>query len=453
MPTIVTAAREAGGWDVVAPASLIRKPGSWILAGRAGAGRWIAAGFSGDRPPGWLEPLDPAALPDGATPVWRESGTTIWLRRWDSAVMHALQSAFGWLRPVPAAGRPSVGLGDRIGLATPGHLDAMRGTGLFPVVAQQSIREMTRTKRSPDDVMLDAVWGVLETGWRSGFGADADHLKTVADVDRCAAAGFVLFTLDATDVIGPRPSRSRMADLFTRLARRAIRRTGGPCEIELSLDELPFETTPADHRYMVTELRARGIRVHQIAPRFPGAFEKAVDYRGDRRALARSIAAHATLCRELGTKLSIHSGSDKFSAYPLIARHTRGRFHLKTAGTWYLEALRVAARTDPALFRAITRHSIAAFARDRATYHLSADPRNVPDPLRVSDRRLDSAFLHPDDARQVLHVGFGSVLTAGDRAGWRFRDRLHDLLIRHDGLHRRCVAAHLRRHLRPLRGR
>src|SRR6185503_6266366 len=134
-------------------------------------------------------------------------------------------------------------------------------------------------------------------------------------------------------------------------------RTDGRCEIEVSLDELPFDTDPADHRYVVTELRKRGIRIHQIAPRFPGAFEKAIDYRGNRKDLERSISAHARVCRELGTTLSIHSGSDKFSAYPLVAKHTHGRFHLKTAGTWYLEALRVTARKDPGLFREIAIHS------------------------------------------------------------------------------------------------
>lgn len=374
--------------------------------------------------------------------------------------MHALQRAFPWLRPEPAGHRPSVGLGDRIGLATEGHLAAMRGTGLFPVVAQQSIREMTRTQRSPAEVMRDAVWGVLAAGWRSGFGADADHLKTTGDVDRTAAAGFVLFTLDATDVIGVRERHGttpaarwgRAVDLFTRLARRVRTRARMPFEIELSLDELPFATTLADHRYVVTALRRRGIRVHQLAPKFPGAFEKAVEYRGDRRALAASMAGHARLARELGGhKLSIHSGSDKFTVYPLLKQYAGSRFHLKTAGTWYLEALRVAARTDPALFRAIVRHSRTAFARDRATYHCSARLSRVPAPTRITDARLERVFLGPDDARQVLHVGFGSILTARSGLAWRFRDHLSELLLAHDHLHIAVLGRHLRRHIAALR--
>ncbi len=447
-------ARELGHLDRVYPASALAGEGGWLVAGRAGHQRMIVAGHRGSRPPGWL-----AWPTEGSAPLWREAGVTIQARPWDEGVMRVLQRHCPWLRPGPAGQRPSLGLGDRIGLATPGHLAAVAGTPLFPVVAQQSIREMTRTSRTPEEVMSDAVFGVLEAGWTRGFGADADHLKTVADVDRCAAAGFVLFTLDGTDVIGAREQRGatparrwgRAVALFTRLARRVRRQASGPYEIEVSLDELPFPTSLADHRYVVEELRRRGVRIHQLAPRFPGAFEKGVDYRGDRRELAHAVAAHATLARRLGGhKLSIHSGSDKFAAYRTVARETCGAFHLKTAGTSYLEALRVAARRAPGLFRDIVAASRTAFARDRATYHVSARLARVPAAGGVPDRRLERTYLVPDDARQVLHVAFGSVLTARDPHGWVFRDGLHALLIREERLHRAVLARHLGRHARAL---
>jgi len=66
------------------------------------------------------------------------------------------------------------------------------GGGLHPVFAQQSIREMARTRRSPQEVLDDATWGVFGSGWRLGHGADADHIKTPDDVDVCAAAGYTL---------------------------------------------------------------------------------------------------------------------------------------------------------------------------------------------------------------------------------------------------------------------
>ena len=117
----------------------------------------------------------------------------------DAANAEALRRVLDWTAPRLIAGRPSVGLGDRLGLATPGHVRAVRGTGYVPMLAQQSIREMTRTGRSPQTVLNDATWGVFQTGWRTGFGADADHLKTAADIDRCAAAGFTFYTIDPGD--------------------------------------------------------------------------------------------------------------------------------------------------------------------------------------------------------------------------------------------------------------
>src|SRR3982750_696775 len=91
---------------------------------------------------------------------------------------------------------PSFGFGDRIGLATPGHVEALRrsGAGIEPIFPQQSIREMARTGRTPTGVMQDAVRGMQEAGWTGGTGADADHLKTTHDVDVTVDAGFTFFT-------------------------------------------------------------------------------------------------------------------------------------------------------------------------------------------------------------------------------------------------------------------
>src|SRR5688572_30490520 len=92
---------------------------------------------------------------------------------------------------------PSFGFGDRIGLATPGHVAAMKaaGRGILPIFAQQSIREMTRTRRTPEQVIATAVDGMTAAGWDEVSGADADHLKTFADIDATAAAGFVFYTI------------------------------------------------------------------------------------------------------------------------------------------------------------------------------------------------------------------------------------------------------------------
>jgi hypothetical protein len=102
-------------------------------------------------------------------------------------------------------------------------IEALRraGAGIAPIFPQQSIREMTRTQRSPAEVLDAAVFGALQCGHLSGFGADADHLKTLDDVDRCADAGFVSFTLDAIEKVIDTAPRMNDADLLELLYRYA----------------------------------------------------------------------------------------------------------------------------------------------------------------------------------------------------------------------------------------
>ena len=93
-----------------------------------------------------------------------------------------IRNIFKWTSPQYVGLQTSFGAGDRIGLATPGHIKALKHYNIFPVFAQQSIREMTRTIRSSEEVMDDATWGVFQEGYTSGFGSDADHLKTEQDI-------------------------------------------------------------------------------------------------------------------------------------------------------------------------------------------------------------------------------------------------------------------------------
>ena len=332
------------------------------------------------------------------------------------------------VRAVTLGLAPSFGFGDRIGLATPGHVAAMErsGAGIEPIFAQQSIREMERTDRSPTDVMHDALHGMVASSWFGGTGADADHLKTTADIDATHAAGYTFYTIDPSDHVDEHADSYDEATLRARYAAvrdetdwvaryqgrevtcgattvtfdelacvrcavkygRAIRHAlmlgdhiravneaaGTDYEIELSVDETEQPTTLAEH-YIVAELCIEsGMKLVSLAPRYVGDFEKGVDYKGDVAALERSLCRHADIADALGPyKLSLHSGSDKLSMYPAFARASRGRFHVKTAGTSYLEALRVVARHDEALFRRIIDFGRARYDTDKATYHVSGD--------------------------------------------------------------------------------
>src|SRR5512139_3631396 len=90
----------------------------------------------------------------------------------------------------------SFGFGDRLGLATPGHIAAVRGTKFAPIFAQQSVRENARTGRTPQQVMDDARRAVEAADWSAPWGADADHLKTVDDLPPFVEAGYTFFTID-----------------------------------------------------------------------------------------------------------------------------------------------------------------------------------------------------------------------------------------------------------------
>jgi hypothetical protein len=420
------------------------------------------------------------------------------------AAAAAIRAALPWTAPQLIGGRPSVGLGDRLGLATPGHVRAVRGTGYVPMLAQQSIREMTRTGRSPQDVMDDATWGVFQTGFRTGFGSDADHLKAPADIDRCAAAGFTFYTVDPGDHVDNAADSldaGALADKFDALpwdalessasdtrreyaARRVdlsgaaplvfdevtLHRAGvkygravahtammyrhllkvlgaGKFELEVSVDETDSPTTAAEHFYVARELHRMGVEWVSLAPRFIGRFEKGVDYIGDLAELGRTLEAHLRIAERFGDyKISLHSGSDKFSVYEAAARHGGRRVHVKTAGTSYLEALRVLAALEPKLFREILDFAGYRYETDKATYHVSANVEKVPASVVLTDALLPG-LLDQFDARQVLHVTFGSVLTAD--GGKRFKPRLIAALKVHEEAYAEALRKHLGRHIAP----
>jgi tagaturonate epimerase len=423
----------------------------------------------------------------------------------------ALRSRLPWLRPVPLGLRTSAGFGDRTGLATPGHVRAIRAAGgrIAPVFAQQSMREMTRIGRSASDVIDDAMWGVFREGWCGGYGSDADHLKTTADIDVCVAAGFTGVTVDPGAFVRSEADAASAADLqaalaslpwdrledtepgfvrryldrvfdvdghtirFDRLsmARAAVKygqavahvvtmfrhlvhvAAEGRFELEVSVDETDTPTTPAEHFYVASELKRLGVAWVGLAPRFVGRFEKGVDYIGDLAEFERDLALHAAIARHMGPyKLSLHSGSDKFAIYPAAARETRGLVHLKTAGTSYLEALRTVADVDPGLFREMYAFSRDRYESDRATYHVSATLDRAPLAGSIPERELPR-LLDQFDARQILHVTFGSVLSATTDTGRkRFSDRFMALLAEHREQYAAHLEAHFRRHLAPFVG-
>src|SRR5665811_1028543 len=174
----------------------------------------------------------------------------------------------------------------------------------------------------------------------------------------------------------------------------------------------------AEHIYMGTEMKRLGMEWVSFAPRYVGGFEKGVEYIGNRDVLFQSLVGHSHIAQALGPyKISLHSGSDKFSIYELAATATGRLVHLKTSGTSYLEALTIAASYAPTLFREIYEVSREAYRGARTSYQVSAQLERAPASGDVSDEQL-IALMASFDSRQILHVGYGAVLTSEDEHGY-----------------------------------
>jgi hypothetical protein len=411
-----------------------------------------------------------------------------------------LRSMLPFLVAGPLGLRKSAGCGDRLGLATPGHIRAIRRAGLAPILAQQSIRENSRTGRTAQGVMDDVTWGVFQEGWRAGFGADADHLKTTHDIDICVAAGYTFYTIDPGEYVDNSANYAPVSELLEKIERlpwnvlasdpadtqrrlanqpldlgqfsltitieelaramakygRAVAHTVSmyrhlaeasperPFELEMSVDETETVTTLTEHVYIAHELKRLGVKWVSLAPRYVGDFEKGVDYRGNLAEFEQSLARHVTVAQTYGPyKLSLHSGSDKFTIYPIVSRLAGELIHLKTAGTSYLEACRAAAALNPGLFRQLVAFAVERYPTDRATYHVSAEASKLPPLATWPDAQLPT-LLDNFHARQIFHVTFGSVISQPSLG-----QPLLDTLQRHEESYYHLLEVHFGKHFAP----
>jgi tagaturonate epimerase len=392
--------------------------------------------------------------------------------------------------------RTTIGCGDRLGRATPGHIRALLPFDAYPVLAQQSMRELTLTRRDYPGVVADATFAVFQEGFERGYGADGDHLKNIRDIDTALAAGMPMITLDLTEVMSPEPASwdpARIDDEFGRLDSGFIRhvtdsyegkrfelpgctlsftrtdarrcalmygraldfsrevdrhlreKRGDRYDLEISIDETTTPTLPSHHFFIASELARRGVTVNSLAPRFIGEFQKGIDYIGNTREFETQFMSHCAIARARGNyKISIHSGSDKFSVYPAIGEHTDRRLHLKTAGTSWLEAMRVIAWTNPPLFRRMLSRAFSCFPDASKLYHVGADLGRIRDAGGVPDDGLER-FVNEPDSRQLLHITYGGLLTDETLRGDFFAT-----LDANEERHYEAVERHIGRHVRLL---
>jgi hypothetical protein len=403
---------------------------------------------------------------------------------------NALRALFPFTSPSRVLGKDrSFGLGDRLGIATPGHIKLFEKYDAYPVFAQQSIRELTLTGRRYEDVLDVASFAVFREGFKKEWGADGDHLKTAEDIQYALSLGFTMITLDCSEHIMNDINAANAPSLpqkiidkyigkqfdigegvilqFTEeelgiihgiygkaiafasdMYRRFFTQGKYNADFEISIDETPTSTTPLQHYFAARELIDAGVSFATMAPRFCGEFQKGVDYSGDLDQFNKEIKVHAVIARHFKYKLSIHSGSDKFSVFPAIGKETRHIFHVKTAGTNWLEAMRVTAQVDPALYREVHKYALSVFEEARKYYHVTTDLGKIPNVDSLANEELPELF-YIYDSRQLIHITYGLILNRKNSNGesFTFRDRLYDLWRQHEELYNHALTRHIGKHL------
>jgi hypothetical protein len=406
----------------------------------------------------------------------------------------------------------SIGIGDRFGKEGSAQLRAVqlaeaRGVVIVPVW-NKSNREHTLIGTRPDDVRREADAAVAAGGWRHPYHVDADHigLKTVDDF--VAASDF--FTLDVADFIGEAapddaigafvrdmaPFRGslkvpglagsfdvtdavlegigrrylRAAQEAGRTYRHVAARKGEDHFVtEVSVDESTEPQSPLDLFFVLGALARENIPLQTIAPKFSGKFLKGIDYVGDVAVFEWEFDADLAVVRHAvdvfhlppTLKISVHTGSDKFSLYPVIRRklaeHGAG-LHLKTAGTTWLEeiiGLALSGGRGLAIAKHVYRGALARYdelCKPYATV-VEIDRSQLPDAATVDSwtaaefvGRLRHDRAHPDynvHLRQLVHVAFKIAAEMGEE----FRSALDSS---HEAV-AACVTDNLfERHLRPL---
>jgi len=372
--------------------------------------------------------------------------------------------------------RLSFGVGDRFAHQARAQLRAFqmlaaRGVEVVPVW-NKSNREHTFIGSEPQSVRTAAEAAVAALGWGGKWHVDADHIR-IETVDRFLPSSD-FFTIDVADSIG-RPAPSAEVEAFIakhpelvgslsiagvatpfrttaddirrvagkyllavrdagRIHRHIAGRKGGEGNFiaEVSMDETDAPQTPPELLVVLVLLADEGVRAQTIAPKFTGRFNKGVDYVGDLARFERefdddlAVIAHAVARYGLPSnlKLSVHSGSDKFSLYPIIRRalaRSGAGLHIKTAGTTWLEELIGLAESEgegSALAKEIYRQALEHVEELSAPYAsvIDIDRGQLPSAATVDGwqggqfaRALRHIPGHPEfnaSFRQLLHVSF-----------------------------------------------
>ena len=345
-------------------------------------------------------------------------------------------------------GKYSFGVGDRFSHEGVNQLKALiKAEELFGVrfvpVWNKSNREHVIVCTDPGEVRKEADAAVSALGYRGQYFVDADHIN-LGNVDRFIDASD-FFTIDVADYIGKTgtpeekflPAIKEAGKIYRHIA--SIK--GADSFVtEVSMDEVDNAQSPEELRFILRELAKEGVPLQTIAPKFTGRFNKGVDYRGDlalfEKEFEQDLQVIAECVKEYGLpanlKLSIHSGSDKFSIYPILGRLIRkydAGIHIKTAGTTWLEeiiGLAVADQKGLALAKKIYAGALGRMEELTVPYATVIDinPEELPTAAEVQKwdaetfartmRHNPADPLFNPSFRQLIHVSYKIAAELGD---------------------------------------
>ena len=345
-------------------------------------------------------------------------------------------------------GKYSFGVGDRFSHEGVNQLKALLkakeefGVQFIPVW-NKSNREHVIVCTEPGEVRKEADAAVKALGYEGQYFVDADHIN-LGNVDRFIEASD-FFPIDVADYIGKEgsleerflPAIKEAGKIYRHIA---AKKGADNFVTEVSMDEVDNAQSPEELRYILKELAAEKVPLQTIAPKFTGRFNKGVDYRGDlaqfEKEFEQDLQVIAECVKEYGLpdnlKLSIHSGSDKFSIYPIMGRLIRkydAGIHIKTAGTTWLEeiiGLAVADEKGLALAKKIYAGALGRMEELTVPYAtvIDVDTAQLPSAQEVEKWDADTfarTMRHnPADPlfnpsfRQLIHVSYKIAAELGD---------------------------------------
>ena len=406
----------------------------------------------------------------------------------------------------------TMGIGDRFGLEGEAQLQAFvtakeKGIDVVPVW-NKSNREHKTVGTEPVSVRREADSAANALGWKGSYYVDADHIQTATVDPFIEPSDF--FTIDVADAIGQRADEDsirsfvqkhqsligrleipgvaealetgesdveRIAAKFLKAAQTAgetyrhiaAQKGADGCAIEVSIDETDSPQTPTDMLFILAALADEGIPLQTIAPKFTGRFNKGVDYVGDVAQFTREfeddLAVISFAAKEFGLppnlKLSVHSGSDKFSIYEPIGRAIRkydAGLHIKTAGTTWLEELIGLAEsggTGLELAKEIYTTALTRFDELCSPYAsvIDVDQSALPSAEAVSrwtSEQYVNALRH-DPANREFNSSFRQMLHVAYKVAGELGSRYTEALAEHREVIARNVTTNiLDRHLLPI---